>query len=866
MDKNRDSLYRKEDFMKLKKLFSLLCAAAVTLSAVGGLPAAAEPNESAEEETIGKSWQADFKYNEETGVLSWDPCEEAEEYIFGSKGGTVCSYVGRESNKDITWVFYSFRFSFGSGSFGETEVVLPLELAGNYFYHNISLTGDLTFSLDIYDSESCCIYQSADTFDYHYDGCNLNSSLAVPKNLKAYPQITWDSVDGAIGYLVEVVNSSNSEDVHYYTASNETFSTTGLTLEETSLYQVSVCSVDKNGNRSEWSEPIEIESKKWTANFKYNEETGVLSWDLCEKAEKYYSAKKESYDYYVQETGTYTDFYSTTRCFDEETETLMFAPEVYLPLKLAQWNCSGNSLTGDLTFRLYVPVSGESSYNSADRFTYHYDGCDLNPSLGVPSNIWNFTEKEFEYSGVENAIGYIVRYTGSDGIVHHSSNINETWSPWEFWVNIDEEWAAFPDGDYTFEVCAIDNKGDRSEWSKPVTFNVADKKFTNIPLTYPKNITINAAGDLIWEASGATGYTVFIRGENVQLTERTTEKALKDLTEVLKNQADGDYTITVTAFNDNGIERTGETLLTFTKVSDGFFKEENKKESAAVTADEAEKETAAAIPADDKVESVTINPAFNLQLKEEALAAVGELDLEKIEIKAKEIFSKEPIEKAKEAIARKLADGEGNSDSENRQVILMDLSLWHGSNDISEQYEGLVQVSISIPKNHLGKEISLWRLNDNNGIIESEEIEGEISEDGKSYIVYLEHFSEYALVADGGEIPAPEKQGFCSDGSSILDAEIGTTVTQKTEVKDGKYNVRFVQKVNADTLAGKSKATFTLTANGVTKEVSTTKYYTGLTFDDGTKATAASGQVFLCYTVTGVPENVTVEATNVVLE
>lgn len=832
-----------------------------------------------------KTWQANFRYNQETGILSWDPCEEADEYFSSKKESYF--YVIKEA--DTGFEAWSFRwFNEETGMMELTpEIKLPLVLAYEN-YKGRSVAGNLTFSSVIIDpaGSSYTDCSSVDTFTYQYDGCDVNPALQAPQNIRTSSgnpyYAVWDKADGAIGYLIEFDNFLDQASDYIYneriyslpdrfTNYNEDY----IGKPQDGFYQFKICSVDKNGNRSEWSDYnylwINNETETWEANFKYNEETGLLSWDRNPKIDDAHAAKKEDFFYVLHE-----NYYGASwvgNCYMSYSENgyrdNYESPfGVTLPLELAYHELAGLSptLVGTLIFN----VSGNFVYYgsedndpfSSDSFYYSYDGCDLNPSLGVPSNIWNLTETVFGYSDVENAVGYVIRYTGSDGIAHYtSSDTGEVWYFADF-----QEGATLPDGDYAFEVCAIDNKGDHGKWSEPVTFNIVDKKFTNIPLTYPENITINAAGDLIWEAAGATGYIVSIRGENAQLTERTTEKALKDLTEVLKNQADGNYTITVTAFNDSGIERTGETPFTFTKVSEGFFNEENKKEPAAVTVDEAEKEIATAIPADDKVESVIINPAFNLQLKEETLAAVGELDLEKIEIKAKEIFSEEPINKAKEAIARKLADGEGNSDSENRQVILMDLSLWHGANDISEQYEGLVQVSISIPKNQLGKEISLWRLNDNNGIIEPEEIEGEISEDGKFYIVYLEHFSEYALVADGGETPAPSKQGFYSDGTTLSDAAVGTTVTQKTEAQDGKYNVRFIQKVNADTLTGKSKATFTLTANGVTKEVSTTKYYTGLTFDDGTKATAASGQVFLCYTVTGVPENVSVTASRVVLE
>lgn len=104
-----------------------------------------------------------------------------------------------------------------------------------------------------------------------------------------------------------------------------------------------------------------------------------------------------------------------------------------------------------------------------------------------------------------------------------------------------------------------------------------------------------------------------------------------------------------------------------------------------------------------------------------------------------------------------------------------------------------------------------------------------------------------------------------SDGSSIKNAPVGTPVTQKTAVSDGKYNERFVQKVAASDVAGKTKATFTLSNGTVTKTVSTTHYNTALTVD-GEAVSAGSGYVFLVYTLSDIPDGVTVTVSGVTLE
>lgn len=115
-----------------------------------------------------------------------------------------------------------------------------------------------------------------------------------------------------------------------------------------------------------------------------------------------------------------------------------------------------------------------------------------------------------------------------------------------------------------------------------------------------------------------------------------------------------------------------------------------------------------------------------------------EIDLSKIKIKAKEIYDEEGLQRASEALGEKIAG--------NKHYNLLDLTLFEGDRDISNGYEGLVQVIIPLPKGHRNKKFSCYRLTGVNGKMIKEEITGEQTED--SYIIYLEHFSEYALIAD----------------------------------------------------------------------------------------------------------------------
>ncbi|MCM1335933.1 MAG: hypothetical protein NC237_12910, partial [Eubacterium sp.] len=377
-----------------------------------------------------------------------------------------------------------------------------------------------------------------------------------------------------------------------------------------------------------------------------------------------------------------------------------------------------------------------------------------------------------------------------------------------------------------------------------------------------------------------------------------------------------------------------------------------------------------------------------------------------IKIKAKEIYDEAGLKRAEEALGEEIVG--------NKHYNLLDLTLLYNDEDFSNGYEGLVQVIIPIPKGHREKTFYCYRLTEVNGKMTKEVIPGEQTED--SYIVYLEHFSEYALVADGSEeehthtfssewtsddtnhwhaatcehtdeiadqaahvwndgvitrfptetekgiklytcttcqktkseeldllahthtfatawtsddanhwhaatcthteevsdkaahvwndgvitrFPTETEKGlkiytcticpktkseelptvepetkpgyFSSEGeTSIKNAAPKVIVTEKTALKTADngekfYNERIVQKVAAEDVIGKTKATFTLSNGTVTKTVSTTKYNTALTVD-GEKVSAGEGYVFLVYTLTEIPENINITVLGVTLE
>ena len=137
------------------------------------------------------------------------------------------------------------------------------------------------------------------------------------------------------------------------------------------------------------------------------------------------------------------------------------------------------------------------------------------------------------------------------------------------------------------------------------------------------------------------------------------------------------------------------------------------------------------VPEGDQVKTIVIN-AFNMKGK-------GEIDLSDVKIKAQAIYDEEGLRRAEEALGTVL-DG-------NTHYNLLDLTLLYKGEDFSNGYEGLIQVRFKIPDGHKNKTFSCYRLTEVDGKMVKELIPG-TQEDGY-YIIYLEHFSLYALVGDG---------------------------------------------------------------------------------------------------------------------
>lgn len=846
--------------MKMKRLLSAICAAAVTLSAVGGLPAMAEAG--AEEEIAlfsetGGTLSAPTNVREENGFIVWD--EVADAY-----GYTVRTFNGTE---ELQQTYYENKAEWK-----------------RFIYDCATLDfADYTFDVCAFDeSRNNSAWSSKVTVSYA-------PTLEAPENIRPGEEqntIVWDEADGAARYNIRFYNPDGTLYTWSYTSGNSLWYANWCDAD--GEYQIKVQTMDRNYNVSDWSEITvsyhavsEFEAPK---NVRLDESGDYILWDAVEGAEIYGVSVMNVIE---PLGGGYNQitYVNAPQCQSE----WKFLVSPFASSKHEIWVMSPN---------------GKGSWNSSDSIEANFTPT-FDETLIIPAEL-KLENGNIEWDEVEGAAAYWTRISAYGNFF--GGNNGEIGTNAQALYNTDQ----FPAGTYNVETYAVRQNGNYNGRKHSLTLNTIPDDSVWIPKLYYKFDELIWDWDRLRHENTNHFWLRFSQSDVVVKLEQTYWNEFYGLPDL----SDGEYTVEICATENWKTGKWSEPLL-LVKHGEGLFDKENETTTEIEPTPDSEK-----IPESDRITSITINPAFNMKNKNDSNV---ELDLTKIKIKAQEIYDEAGLKRAEEALGEEIIG--------NKHYNLLDLTLLYNDQDFSNGYDGLVQVIIPLPTGHRDKTFSCYRLIEVNGEMTKEVIPGEQTED--SYIIYLEHFSEYALVADGGEEPhthtfstewksdssshwhecacgekseltahtensgvittaptteatgvktysctvcgyamrtetvdklEPSKQGFYSDGLSILTAEIGTTVTQKTEVKDGTYNIRFIEKVNAESLTGKSKATFTLTANGVTKEVSTAKYYTGLTFDDGTKATAASGQVFLCYTVTGVPENVTVEATSVVLE
>lgn len=611
----------------------------------------------------------------EDGFIVWDEVEGAYGYTLKTTiNGNEILQTCYETRVEINRFFY--------------------EKQKNQSYSRIIDFGSYDFAVCAFDETHLDTEYSAPV------AVSYEASFTAPTNvtfIEDEEKIQFDEVSGAFRFNIRIFN----DDADRTFRSQTYYSTTSISMRsiigQSGSYWISIQAMDQDYHVSAWTEPIAASytaSEKLEApkNLRFDESGEKLLWDAVEGA-----------DYYrVSVSNGGNSSYKTTECDNWKT---LFGP-------YSDYNTNT---------RIYVYAHSYNSAASSDSSTITSSWKpQRDDTISIPENL-RFEDGCFQWDAIDCSCWWprIFAYeTILDSSYRQTSN-------WGYHIG-----NRFPAGDYELELFFVNENGNYNSKKYPVTLNTIPDETVWIPKMYYKFET------LLWDYDRVRHdktnfFWIRIKKENgdvIKLVQSWSEQfyGLKDL-------SNGDYIIDICVYENN--DKLGNWSEPFyVTVFDGnYFDKENESTTDVELPPEAED-----IPVEDRITSITINPAFNMKHKNDNNV---ELDLSKIKIKAKEIYDEDGLKRASEAL--------GETISGNKHYNLMDLTLLYKEEDFSNSYEGLVQVIIPLPKGHRDKTFSCYRLTEVNGKMTKELIPGEQTAD--SYIIYLEHFSEYALVADGGE-------------------------------------------------------------------------------------------------------------------
>lgn len=672
--------------MKLRKIASAMLAATIVFGSFAAQSVSADNNPTAVDEEVKKmTVPENLRY--ENGDIKWDELEDAYGYVLNVSNGED------EWQKNIfdTWVEFD-RFCYENGlTLGEYTVKLC----------NIAENGE------------CSEWTEPITVEFA-------ATLDVPANIQLSEEreeaVSWDEVEGAYRYNVRIYNEDQTFVTSY---SSDTSFYYDWNWGETGEYFFSVQTMDKDYNVSEWSDPLTISHVALNRldtpqNVRLDESGETILWDAVEGAEYYYV-----YIYSAVTIGSENETTIIKSQYVEETHfdnwKSLVVPCTNGRVEISVWAYSDSASSDDKGYlnTSYLPV--------------------LDESINVPEEV-----------RVEDGM---VKWAPVEGADRYWCNVlvngeHDTWSNLDFIAadQYSEDDGVYldyyPIGDYEIELYVLDKDGKYNKKTYSMTFGKEPDETVWVPEILYK------FDDIFWDYDtirhdNTNFFWLRVKDANdgtVIKLERVYQEHYYDFW-FLPN---GDYIIDVCSWvwdpNDFK-DKVGNWSKPFvvSKHDDSGFDKENETTEEVETPPEA-----ADVPEEDKITSITINPAFNMKNKHDNNV---ELDLSKIKIKAKEIYDEDGLKRAEEALGKSI---EGN-----KHYNLLDLTLMYNEEDFSNGYDGLVQVIIPIPAGHRDKNFSCFRLNEVDGKLVKEVIPGTQTED--SYIIYLEHFSLYALVADAEE-------------------------------------------------------------------------------------------------------------------
>ncbi|MCM1307177.1 MAG: leucine-rich repeat domain-containing protein [Butyrivibrio sp.] len=694
--------------MKIKKVLAAVCACAVALSPLvcGLVQTSAETVRYEAEEnkplSVLKNVRKDTITTEDGFVkdcIRWDEMEEAYGYFV-----RVCK--GGEEAALATYYdpFVEYR---------------------RFFYDREMDFGEYTFEICAFDkAQNSGEWSEPITVVYEP---TLEAKLNVRLNEDG-DDIYWDAVEGAVRYNYRILGKDREYSYRDWKEYINIYSNNfGWRVnEESGEYTVEIQAMDKNYNVSAWSEPllytyirreeeepVEIPGPEAPKNVRLDESGNTVLWDAVEGADKY-SIDVEFYGEFNGEAfGAYSiGTYSTEPKYENWRDL------VYYPFSTGKYS---------ITIRAYAD-SGASAYSEALEvdFTSLRD-----EAIPLPEKVW--LEEDYLYwDEIEEAKGYMTFFSmySKDGKQVYTDND----CGYGYYIY---HYPKLPAGAYEaeIEIVVIDENDNFNSKKYTVEIEISPDEAVWVPKLYYKY------DDLLWDwdrlrYGNTEAFWIRIKKNDGTLVELDYDYG-NSYSLWRYDLENGDYTaeVCVVDRDEDWNYRIGNWSepRSLNKHGDSFFDDENESTSEVEQAPEADK-----VPDDDRILSITVNPAFNMKNKHDENV---EFDLSNIRVKAKEIYDEEGLKRAEEALGEKIVG--------NKHYNLLDLTLWEGDRDISNGYDGLVQVIIPLPKGHRNKTFSCYRLTEIDGKMTKEVIPGEQTED--SYIIYLEHFSTYALVADGGE-------------------------------------------------------------------------------------------------------------------
>lgn len=739
--------------MKSKKFFSVLCAAAILLSVTTS-----------------------------TVLLKGTGVTHAEEIIDGesvSQETEPDSTNPEESNSEELTVPENLRFEDGYIVWDEVETASGKKAYGydvqvyndHYETRERYYTTRVEFDRFCYDHNwdfgeyqaKVCAFDETNTMTEWSSSVTVSYAPAfdTPANVRFHEEwdetIEWDEVVGAARYNIRIFN--NDEERTLYTTSRTSSSLFQYkwSIYESGDYLISVQAMDKDYNVSEWTTPLLISHTTHTKelrleppqNVRLDESGENVLWDEVDGATGYKICVLSYDDYKKKPLFAYS--------YDSATEA-----------RYDNWKSIAAPFS-DGEYKITVWAYGEGYQDSHDSepLTVDYKP-QPDEAIGVPDDIWE-ENGYLRWKNVDGAVKYWMFISACDELIEDEwSCLNDTY----YYIG-----NSLPEGTYEAELFVVDENNNYNSKTFSFTRDTVHEETIWIPEVYYK------FDDLLWDYdelrhSNTQCFWIRLRqGDTIVKLVKSWGGyfyGLPDLT-------DGEYSVDVCVYEYTNKLGPWSVPLEFGKHDDGLFDKKNE------TTGEVERDPAGEeIPDEDRILSITINPAFNMKHKD---GDDVELDLSKITIMAKEIYDEEGLQRASEALGELI---KGN----NKHFNVLDLTLLYDGEDFSNGYDGLVQVIIPIPAGHIDKKFSCYRLTEIDGKTVKEEIPGEQTED--SYIIYLEHFSEYAMVGSGdkdehthvyGESWESDENGHwhvceCGERSEVTAHTFGEWITTKEATED----------------------------------------------------------------------------------